>query len=518
MRALSSNAYALFLIAAPMSAHAADADSEQTEGAAQRSASSVEERLRQLEARQTQLEQQVRERDARIEQLLAERAAAAPVASASAPAPLPGPSAAPVAVVAQAPPAATGPPSAFGELAEDAHWGTYEGGKGLVLARTDLGEVDFAVFSYARYLNSMDLDTSYTDSFGRTFLLDRRNDVQLQKLTLNFKGWLFDPDFRYLFYAWTSNTNQGQGAQVVLGGFMSYRFNEAISIAAGVGSLPSTRTTNWTFPNWLKNDNRTMADEYFRGSYTMGVWAWGEIAPRLKYRAMIGNNLSQLGVDAGQLDDGLNTVSGALWWLPSTGEYGPGEGFGDFEQHERVATLFGVHFTHSREDAQSQPGTDSFENSQIRLSDGTLLFSLDPFGTGGHIRKATYDMLAVNGGFKYRGFSLDGEYYVRWVGDFQAIGLIPVDSLFDHGFQLQGSAMVVPKVLQAYLSGSKIFGEYGNPWDLALGVNLFPFDRKEVRFNLQALYMDRSAVGYTSVPYLVGGTGWGFSTDLILAF
>jgi hypothetical protein len=25
--------------------------------------------------------------------------------------------------------------------------------------------------------------------------------------------------------------------------------------------------------------------------------------------------------------------------------------------------------------------------------------------------------------------------------------------------------------------------------------------------NVQALYMDRSAVGYTAVPYVVGGTG-----------
>jgi hypothetical protein len=304
----------------------------------------------------------------------------------------------------------------------------------------------------------------------------------------------------------------------VLGGFLSYHFSDAFSLAAGIGSLPSTRSTNWTFPNWLKNDNRTMADEYFRASYTSGIWAWGEIAPGLKYRAMIGNNLSQLGVDAAQLDDGFNTVSGALWWLPTTGEYGPGEGFGDFENHQQVATLFGVHYTRSRESAQSQPGTESFENAQIRLSDGTLLFSADPFLTGGRIREATYQMAAANGGFKYRGFSLDGEYYVRWVDDFDTIGVIPVDSLFDHGFQLQASAMPIPRTMQLYVSGSKIFGEYGDPWDVALGMNWFPFDRREIRINAQALYMVRSAIGYSSVPYLVGGSGWAFSTDLIVAF
>ena len=26
----------------------------------------------------------------------------------------------------------------------------------------------------------------------------------------------------------------------------------------------------------------------------------------------------------------------ALWWMPSTGEYGPQESYGDFEHHEEV--------------------------------------------------------------------------------------------------------------------------------------------------------------------------------------
>jgi hypothetical protein len=51
------------------------------------------------------------------------------------------------------------------------------------------------------------LDSTYTDSFGRTSDLHRRQDIQLQKMLLYFKGWMFDPNFRYLFYVWTSNTS-----------------------------------------------------------------------------------------------------------------------------------------------------------------------------------------------------------------------------------------------------------------------------------------------------------------------
>lgn len=397
-------------------------------------------------------------------------------------------------------------------------WGSYTPGKGFTLARTELGEVNFSVFTYARYLNGRNLDDTYTDAFGRTSSIDHRNDVQFQKLTLNFKGWLFDPKFRYLFYTWTSNTSQGDPAQVVVAGNLGYQFSDEFQLYTGIGSLPSTRSTNYTFPNWLKNDHRTIADEFFRGSYTTGIWASGELSPGLKYRTMIGNNLSQLGVNASQLDDGFNTVSGALWWMPTSGEYGPGEGLGDYEFHQQFSTLFGIHFTRSREDAQGQPGTDSFENSQIRLSDGTLLFSSDPFQTGASVRRATYQMAALNAGFKYLGWSLEAEYYHRWVDEFKTTGPIPVSELDDQGYQIQGSGMLVPKYLQAYIGYSKIDGEYGNPSDFSVGINYFPMARKEVRFNVQGLYLDDSPVGYSSVPFVVGGNGWVFTTDIIAAF
>ena len=388
--------------------------------------------------------------------------------------------------------------------------GHYEPGKGFVLARSDQGELDFSVFTYARYLNQEALDD----------IADTRNDFQFQKLTMNFKGWAFDPKFRYLFYTWTSNTSQGDPAQVVVAGNLGYLFNDAFALYTGIGALPSTRSTNYTFPNWLKNDHRTIADEFFRGSYTTGIWASGTLAPGLQYRAMLGNNLSQLGVNAAQLDDGLNTVSAALWWMPTTGEYGPGRGFGDYEMHDEVATMFAVNFTHSREDAQGQPGAEGYENAQIRLSDGTLIFSEDPFNTGGmnYLRKATYQMAAASAGFKYQGWSMEAEAYYRTVDNFRVTAPIPVSALHDHGFQVQGSVMVVPKILQAYLAYSKIYGEYGNPYDVSIGTNWFPFHRKEVRLSVQGLYLKDSPVGYSSVPFAVGGNGWAFTTDLILAF
>ena len=336
----------------------------------------------------------------------------------------------------------------------------------------------------------------------------------MNRLQVILHGWLFDERFRYFWYAWTQNVNQGEPAQVVVGGNISYQFADWLKTTAGIFSLPTTRSTAQSFPNWLRIDHREMADEFFRGSYIQGYMAEGELTDKLDYKVALAPNLSILGVSAAQLDPQIETLSGVLYWMPTTGEFGPGKGFGDYEEHEKLATLLGVHFTHSREDRQSQPGVNSFENSQIRLSDGTLLFSPNAFNTGGTINRATYNMLDLDAGMKWRGWSLEGEYYFRWLDDFDVTGTIPVTSLFDHGFQVYASTMLKPDYLQAYLSGSKIFGEYGDPWDFAVGLTYFPFGYKEVRMNAQALYMDRSAVGYTAVPYVVGGTGWVFTVDV----
>jgi hypothetical protein len=113
---------------------------------------------------------------------------------------------------------------------------------------------------------------------------------------------------------------------------------------------------------------------------------------------------------------------------------------------------------------------------------------------------------------------VEGEYYFRRVDDFEAEGLIPVEELHDHGYQLQASMMVVPRKLQTYLALSKVFGEYGDPRDLAVGVNWFPLRERLLRVNAEILYLKNSPVGYSSVPFVVGGNGTMFYANLEMLF
>ena len=400
---------------------------------------------------------------------------------------------------------------------ERKQWGTYTPNFGFRIADTELGAVNLSLYSYARYLNQRGLEPTYTNAFGVTSSLQQRQDFQLNKLQIKFLGWIMDPKFSYFLYAWTSNASQGLPAQVVLAGNLSYNFNKYINITSGIMSLPGTRTVEGNFPFWLAVDSRLIADEFFRPSYSSGVRASGTLMKGLTYQTMQANNLSTLGVSAAQLPNSFLTNATALVWMPTTGEFGAG--FGDFEDHQHVATRLAGHFTYSKEDAQEQPNTETFENTQLRLSDGSLLFSPNLFGPGIVIKNAVYKMASIDWGVKYHGFAFEGEYYpLHRLSNFQGTNTSGLRPNTDYGYQLQVSAMAIPKTLQAYAGGSEVIGDYGRPWDFRAGVNYFPFKNRVVRWNSEFLYTYRSPVGYTSVPFALGGTGPIFYTTLEMAY
>jgi hypothetical protein len=483
------------------------------------------ERLKKLEENQTKLYELMKEKDARIDALQAELEKDKGHVPAGTESQKGEPSGENMPAAAEPDKArgalstttATAPPAPPAEEVEEGPYGSYKAGRGFGFARTEWGEVRFGIYTYVRYLNQKALDDTFTNGLGNEVKLDRREDVELNKVKLEFRGWLIDPHFNYTLYSWTNNAAQGLGAQVVLGGNLNWVFSPKLTIGGGILSLPTTRTTQGSFPYWLTVDHRTTADEFFRGSYTMGFYAYGT-QKGFGYFAMLANNLSILGVDAGQLDGDFTTVSTALWWMPTTGEYGPRQGFGDYEMHERVATRIGGHFTFSPEDRQSQPGSEDIDNTQIRLSNGTIIFTPGALAPNVGVENVKYYMADLDVGAKYMGVELSGEYYFRWLNDFVANGPLPDHNKFDHGFQAMASAMVWPKTAQLYTMGAYIFGEDGDSWEMTGGVNVWPFRRREIRVNLEYLYDRRSPIGYTAVPQSVGANGSIFNANLEMSF
>jgi hypothetical protein len=392
---------------------------------------------------------------------------------------------------------------------------------GHTVAKSKSGEINIRPYTYFRYLNQRAIDKTYTDGFGKVQTVDPRQDIQLQKVSIYFTGWAFDPKFNYFLYVWTTNASQGQGAQVVVAGNLTYNFSKHFRLTGGIMALPGVRSTEGNYPFWLSVDNRMIADEYMRPSYTSGIQVRGEIVKKLTYSVMLGNNMSTLGVDAGQIDNKLNTIAGALVFLPTTGEYGMFNGsYGDYDQHEKIATRVGVHFTQSDETRQGQPENSNFENVSLRVSDGSSIFLPNLFNPGTQIDEARDHMFSVDAGAKLKGFALEGEYYWRRIDNFKLIGSpMALNKLNDEGLQLLASAMVVPKKLQLYTTYSTIFGQYGDPTEVRLGFNFFPFKKTiSTRLNGQVIFMNKSPVGGLAYPYAVGANGTIFNLDLELNF
>jgi len=378
---------------------------------------------------------------------------------------------------------------------------------GFLLYDGEKGQIYFRLFSYARYLNQKGIDATYTDSFGVEHTVKQRQDIQLAKFFAPFSGWFLTPDFRYYLYVWSSNASQGDPAQVVGAGNLSYVFSRFLTVGAGITSLPTVRSTEGQFPYWLGVDDRMIADEFFRGSYTNGIWAKGDLPAKLKYNVMLATNLSILGVSAAQLDNKIDTQSLALQWLPTTGEFGLYGTFGDYDYHQKAATRVGVHWSHSLEDKQSQPGANAIENTQIRLTDGSTVFTPDLFGPGIAVDTVDYRMSSLDAGIKYRGMSVEGEYYRRWLKNFTGTNTGGIPDITDNGYQLQSSAMVVKDILQVYLSGSQIFGDYGDASEVRVGENWYFMKERGLRLNTEYIHVNHSPVGYTAYPMPVGANG-----------
>ncbi len=129
-------------------------------------------------------------------------------------------------------------------------------------------------------------------------------------------------------------------------------------------------------------------------------------------------------------------------------------------------------------------------------------------------------MMNFDAGIKYRGWELSGTYYQRWLSEFTGPGIGPagLPEVVTRGFEMETSKMLVPRTLMLFVAGSSIYGKYGNPYDLRLGLNYYPFKNRVIRWNNEVLYLDKSATGNNTLPYIVGNTGPIFDTTLEMAF
>lgn len=382
----------------------------------------------------------------------------------------------------------------------------FKSGAGLPIIQSPNGTMRVNLYLLVRYLNQLPGSQSFEDHNGTTRNIDTANYISApHRVIMNFNGWIYDPKVIYSAAYWTVNATD----KVAIIGYMGYKANEKLSVFAGIGALPGTRSLTYSHPYWLGTD-RFMADEFFRPGFTQGVWASGEALPGLSYTGMIGNNLTTLNVNAGE-DSRDFAFSGNLCWMPSTHEFGPKGGSGDFEHHKKVATRFGTAYTYGKQNAatstisQGQP-----DSTQIRMADSLLPFTKDAIIPGYTVDVLKFQMMAVDAGVKYRGLHLQAEAYMRQLSDFiEASGReVPQSLVTDTGFHVQAAKMIRPRKTELYVGGSAVFGDrsagYRSSYEVVQGMNFFLFDTRNSRLNFHVIEVYRAPTS-SVFGYYVGG-------------
>jgi hypothetical protein len=391
--------------------------------------------------------------------------------------------------------------------------GEFTPGKGFDMVRTKYGSLNISFYILARYLNQLPGYQTWNDHLGRPHDFVGRNDFYFHRAMIWFSGFAGTPKLTYTATVWTIMPTQ----QTLVYGNLQYKFNRHFKLGIGVAPNLSIRSMQGPFPYYASTD-RTMGEESLRGGFTQGLFLGGEIVPRLNYMLMLGNNLSTLGIKA-SVETRHLAKSMSIWWMPTTGEFGPRGGIGDFEYHKKVATRLGTSIVHSREDRFNNIGTPSPDNTQVRMTDGLLFFETGSLADGVTVNEADYDMVAIDAGVKYKGFSTQIEFYARNLSKFDADGPVPVNNLRDYGYSLQVSQLVIPRKLIIYGINSYFWDAFKrHPWEIGGGANFYPINTRSWRLNGQLMHVYKSSAGGTFGLYNAGQTGTTITigTDIIL--
>jgi len=373
----------------------------------------------------------------------------------------------------------------------------------------------FNINTQLRYLNTQNSDETFTDHLGGVREVHTRNDITVNRAMFILGGYIFDQRARYSFTVWTS----AGAASIIVASNIGWQFNKAIAVTAGYTGVPGSRSLVNTFPFFSATD-RSMADNFFRPGFTQGVWANGEPVKGLNYLTFVGNGLNTLNISANKIDTHL-LFSGSAWWEP-LGPYGePGKArnmYDDYFASDTVRIRIGTAFTRSREDRFSNLDQSGPENTSLYNSDGVLTFSTGAFAPGVTVDQATYRMWAADAGIKWSGLAVNAQYFMRWLNDFDADGLLPLASTFDRGGEISASYFVEPKEWMAYVRGSWVRGQFGDSHEYGAGVKWFFLPTERLWLNTEVFHVDRAPYSGAFTPYTAGMTGWVPMLQTVLAF
>ncbi|MEI8379102.1 MAG: porin [Planctomycetota bacterium] len=376
--------------------------------------------------------------------------------------------------------------------------------RGFVIRPTNSDETPFELkingqnqFRYAGFERD---DAIWTDSAGVTTPINNMSSFQIPRGRLIFSGYSFRKE---LLYNLNIDYNTVGNSQINFRAYwLAWRFSRSMTVYAGQSKVPGSREWLASFVDTLGVD-RSMATTFFRPSLSQGVWATGEPAPGLFYHVMMSNGFNTLGATPQQLSS-LMAFSGSVWWEP-LGEFG--RGYSDFECHTEPAIRLGTSLTYAPERGP-QGGSSVPENSDIRLSDGTLITETGALAPGVTLNAFKIGLATFDVAYKYRGASLSGEFFSQDLFELTGSGPLPRSSIRQYGGFAQAGYFVIPQKLEPYARTSFVTGPNGTGSEYAGGFNWFLLPGKQnLRFTLDAAWLNHCSADQNRTNLQAGQTG-----------
>ncbi len=315
------------------------------------------------------------------------------------------------------------------------------------------------------------------------------NVFEINRFFLTSEGYVTDERLRYSLTLF-GTTNNGNNSAIAPLGFVGWKFNNQVMMLGGVSFVAATR--EWgTSSRWVQGIDRSMANTFFRPSYSPGFEFRGKLLDgELRYRGGVWNGID--GSRAGVNRSGTAMAwAGNIAWEP-LGAYGPY--YSDMEVHREPVIRLGCSGMHALTPTSNQ--SQSFSNPEdtlVRLSNGTPISAPGAIQAATKITKVRVQLATVDIGWKYKGTALNFEYYFRLLDDFSGQTIppptipptpptsIPVGSpsIFQQGGAGSFSFCLIPKRLGIYGRSGGVTGPSGTGQEYGGGFVFYAKDSRQ---------------------------------------
>ncbi len=340
---------------------------------------------------------------------------------------------------------------------------------------------------------------SYLDrASGNIVRIEPRNDYEIERGRIAFGGHVHNPKLQ--FYVQIDFDTDDNHRAVAQDFWFNYKFSDAFNLYAGKAFIPGSR-------DWLAGalamrfGDRSMPTTFFRPDRTVGLWAIGEPVEGFHYRTMIGNGFQTADTNPANIDD--NFMYSISTWCEPLGEFG--SGYSDMGWHCTPVVRIGNSFTYAKQSPDAS-GTPHAEQNFVRLSDGVRLVDTGALAPGVRVNEFDVYLYAADIAMKWRGFSFNSEYFMRWLTDIGADGPTGISKIYDHGFYFATGYMLIPQTFEINGRIGVVDGAYGDHWEYAGGINWF-FHGHNNKFTLDVTHLDGSPANNSGANYRRGDNG-----------